>query len=360
MKKISQIEKVLQVDEERLRKTKTVREFILVTLIHAENRPFTDTRTIISRVRDLFQCRAIAIAKEVHKSTEGDDSGEHFHIGIWAMDASKNNLRKKIRSLFPEWKGRAIGISVHKGWGSICRYITKEDQKPIVWGEFTQQQILSIAEAHKKKKAMNLEIGNLAILKKIEELEDWYQVYRDDILANRVLNHLPRMKEAYEDFKIVKDIESNVFSRIIDYLEAKGNPQEYDVEEIREKSLVIDWIACQLCFKRPLKTKQLFIYGEPSTQKTLLMSYLSKVIKVYFASSRKNDFAGANDYYDLWVFDEFHEQEQAEDQTWNKGYTAEGSDSTNNLLKVLDGQECRLDAKYAKIFKKKRKMCPSL
>jgi len=37
------------------------------------------------------------------------------------------------------------------------------------------------------------------------------------------------------------------------------------------------------------------------------MHYLSKVLKIDFASSRRNDFSGAHDYYDMWIFDEFHE-----------------------------------------------------
>lgn len=55
-----------------------------------------------------------------------------------------------------------------------------------------------------------------------------------------------------------------------------------------------------------IKTRQLFLYGRPSTQKTLLVSFLSKVLRVYFGSSRRNDFTGADNYYDLWVFDQFH------------------------------------------------------
>lgn len=83
------------------------------------------------------------------------------------------------------------------------------------------------------------------------------------------------------------------------------------------------------------------------------MNYLAKVIKIYFASSRRNDFTGANDYYDLWAFDEFHEQEQ-EEQGQMYGSTMEGSAFVNNLLKVLDGQECRLNSKYSRVFRKKR------
>ncbi|CAJ1948676.1 unnamed protein product [Sphenostylis stenocarpa] len=80
-----------------------------------------------------------------------------------------------------------------------------------------------------------------SILKKLEQIEDWYCIYRDDILANKVLHNLPRMKEAFEE--ILKDIETNIFR--------------------------------------------------------------------------------ANDYYDLWAFDEFHEQEQ-EEQGQMRGSTIEG------------------------------------
>lgn len=337
---------------ETQKKKSTIREFILLTLIHAEDkqRKNINREFIIERIKGLYNCISIVVATEEHQ----ENKGKHYHVGIWATDASKNTLRSTLRKQFREWEGRAIDITLHKGWGSICAYILKEDKEPLVWGEYNLEQIKGIAIAHEQKKEVSVKISNLAILRKLEQVEDWYQIYKDDILANKVLTSLPRMKEAFEDLKVLKDIETNVFNRIIDYLEEKGNPKEYDVEEIREKYLVIDWIACQLCFRRPLKTKQLFIYGEPSTQKTLLLHYLAKVLKIYFASSRTNDFAGANDYYDLWTFDEFHERELWQEGQQMGGSTVEGSSFVNNLLKVLDGQECRLDSKYSKVFKKKR------
>ena len=327
----------------------TLRPYIMVTLIHAEIRIIKKTE-IIQRITQLFECKAVVLATEKH-----EEKGTHYHIGIWANDASKNTVRSKIRKEFPEWEGRSIDISLHKGWGSICKYILKEDKEPIIWGEFDLKQIQSIAWAQENHKEAYSQINNVAILKRLEQIEDWYQIYREEIFQNKILSALPRMREAFEDLKTLKDIETNVLERIIQYLEKKGEVKEYDVEELREKYLVIDWIACQLCFKRPIKTKQLFIYGEPSTQKTLLLHFLAKVLKVYFASARRNDFAGANDYYDLWTFDEFHEHsEQSPYGGEIVGSTEEGSSFVNNLLKVLDGQECRLDSKYSKVFKKKR------
>lgn len=64
-------------------------------------------------------------------------------------------------------------------------------------------------------------------------------------------------------------------------MEEKGWPEEYEFEEIKEKYVAIDWIAAQFLGQRPIKTKELFIIGEPCTQKTLLFHLLSKVVKIY-------------------------------------------------------------------------------
>lgn len=41
-------------------------------------------------------------------------------------------------------------------------------------------------------------------------------------------------------------------------------------------------------------------------------SLLGKVCKICVASPRRNDFIKANGYFDLWLFDEFHESEMRE------------------------------------------------
>lgn len=81
------------------------------------------------------------------------------------------------------------------------------------------------------------------------------------------------------------------------------------------------------------------------------MNFLAKVLRVYFASSRRNDFTGAHDHYDLWVFDEFHEPRT---ESGVVAATEAGTAFANTILKILDGQECRLDSKYARVFTKKR------
>lgn len=93
----------------------------------------------------------------------------------------------------------------------------------------------------------------------------------------------------------------------------------------------------------------MFLYGKPSTQKTLIFYFLSKVLRIYFASARRNDFTGANNYYDLWLFDEFHEPDEGV-----YGAFDSGTPYFNTLLRILDGQECRLDSKYSRVFTKKK------
>lgn len=130
--------------------------------------------------------------------------------------------------------------------------------------------------------------------------------------------------------------EGTFYERILNYVRERDFLEEYHIEQLEEKSLFLDWVACQMVFQRPIKTKQLFIYGPPSSQKTLIVYMISKVIRTYFGSARRNDFAGVNSFYDLWVYDEFHEPTEESQMT---GATSEGTAYSNTLLKVLDGVE---------------------
>lgn len=66
---------------------------------------------------------------------------------------------------------------------------------------------------------------------------------------------------------------------------------------------------------------------------------------ITFASSRRKDFPKTDDYYDLWVFDEFNEPEN---DSHISSATEMGSAYAHTLQKVLDRQECRLDSKYGR------------
>lgn len=140
-----------------------------------------------------------------------------------------------------------------------------------------------------------------------------------------------------------------LYDRFLCYLSEAGWPEEYAPGSLQEKYCLLRWFASNLVPDRPIKTKQLLLYGEPGTQKTLILKLLSSVLRTYNAS---NDFPDAPDNYDLWVFDEFP---IVEDVNMRSGFGQGMTSSANNtLLRILDGQECRLDTKYGHVFTKRK------
>lgn len=323
----------------------TVRKFIAITLSHAERREVS-LQDVISRIKGIFKCTAIVVANEEHQG-----EGFHYHVAVKNEDASKYTAIKKIREAFSEFEGKQCNVKFNKGIQMVLGYITKKDKKPTVWGEYSLEQVLQMGENARRHKR-NERVEPAVIMEGLQNCPEWYQVYDSPMLRDRLLKAYANMRKIHEDYQVIINIKRTVGEKVIEYLQKKEWPEEYSPEEIREKYILIDWLACQLCFERPIKTRQLFIYGEPSTQKTLIIHYLAKALRIYFASAIKNDFSGADDYYDVWVFDEFHEPDE-QNVYGITSATEAGTAYANTLLKVLDGQECRLDAKYGKIFNKR-------
>lgn len=82
--------------------------YILLRLSHAEGRPTANPEWVRDRLRELFDCRAILVAKE-----SNSESGYNLHAGILNRDASKNTALKRIRRVFPEWEGRTLDVQFH-------------------------------------------------------------------------------------------------------------------------------------------------------------------------------------------------------------------------------------------------------
>jgi hypothetical protein len=55
--------------------------------------------------------------------------------------------------------------------------------------------------------------------------------------------------------------------RCVNHFYQYGEEEEYDIEDLREVYFLLDWLSCQFCFQRPLKTKNLVFYGLPKTTK---------------------------------------------------------------------------------------------
>ena len=155
------------------------------------------------------------------------------------------------------------------------------------------------------------------------------------------------VRTVYEDLQVVKQMKTSAIERIVAYhpWKEKGIPR--GGIEGKRRTPLLDWISCQLCYQRPIQTKQLFLYGPTNTK---IFSFTFFPRQLGFPSSGQTDFTGAHDHSDLWLFDDF---DQTEAESGALAPT-ELSSSAKSLLKILSGKECRLFSKDARIFHKKR------
>ena len=298
---------------------------------------------IVLRIEKALLCLSLIVAREQHAY-----KGHHyFHIGILLeKGVHRLSAKRTFRKLFPEFVGAYLNITFHRAWTSVCKYVMKDDKDALVWGKQSPKLIkdaIKAQESHRKLPEINQ-----YIIPKMKEFDRWEQVYQDPDMVKIIFSAYNPIRAVYEDLKRIGEIEMNLEQRMERYLEANGWPEEYTAMQLKEKYYLLDWIAVNLLFKRPIKTKQMLLYGEPSTQKTFMFEMLGKVLNIYHAPPRMNYFTGVHDHYDLWLFDEFNIVEGDGVQAGiGKALIAVAN---NTLLKVLHGQICGLDAKYGRML----------
>lgn len=306
-----------------------LRKYILFTFPHADStveRKALTADLIIARLKEAFVCKSIVISKENHVSR----GGIHYHVGLWNENASKHTFLSRLRDTFPEFEGRQLNVSCHKGWNSICKYLLKEDPTPTVWGEESLELVKNRARS-----AANKSRGP-DLVKLLREKKTWEEVLADDRLVNKCLSSYNSVRSTFEDLQDVKSKNSmSFFCKLWLFVKEQGNPF-YSAKDLRKCNAVLYWLVLNLCRPRHLRQKQLLILGLPGTQKTLLVHCLSQFIDIYFVPRRPNDFTGGSKHSSIWVIDEFN------------GYETDAS----LLNMVLDGQKVALDVKYGKIFTK--------
>ena len=123
----------------------------------------------------------------------------------------------------------AIDVKFHKAWPTVVAYTMKEDNEPIVWGEYSLEQLKEIGRSRGKHKRIGSTPPQV-IIDRLAEKKDILDIYGDEILKAKILTALPRMKEAREDLKTIKMMRESVMERIQAYLNERGNPREYHIE----------------------------------------------------------------------------------------------------------------------------------
>ena len=179
-----------------------IRRFILITLSKSGRgeRKKIQPEEISSRIQAIFQCTAIIIAQEKDRDGERDQDVAVFH-----ENAHRKSARKKIREIFPEWEGIECKVSFHKAWNTICKYVTKEDREPYVWGHFSRDQILQQVRACQNHKRITKEgegkkeDRTKRIFEKFRECEEFFDFRKDPEMASQLLNKYNSIQSLWED-----------------------------------------------------------------------------------------------------------------------------------------------------------------
>ena len=297
--------------------------YALITLSHAERRGVSRDE-VLKRLCNKLNSKMLVVAKEEHSS-----EGSHYHVGLLSGGISRSTGTSEIRRIFKEFEGSQCNVSYHKGWSTICRYITKVDKEPLCWGT-NVKEVLGYSESSLQKKQ------GPTLWRLLKSKESWEEVLADDELGARLLTNYWSVRSAFADLRALAEM-PHVLQRVYKYLEDKEG-RAYVEADLKEKWPVVEWLVYNLCRARHLKQRQLFILGGPSTHKSNLIEALSEFLQIYKMPRRRNDFSGAGDHYDLWVLDEW-----------------QGSDLSFDILNmILDGQKVNLDRKYGSIYEKKR------
>lgn len=92
-----------------------------------------------------------------------------------------------------------------------------------------------------------------SIADRLRKLKSWDDIYKDPELSGLLSTRYSWIRSMFEDSR--RDVQKLELpgARIIAYLSSHGNPAEYDIEELAEKYVLLDWIACQLVCQQPLK-----------------------------------------------------------------------------------------------------------
>ena len=163
------------------------------------------------------------MAQERHN--EQGKKGFHYHVGVLNKNASKKNYQKVVRRAFPEFEGRTLYVQSHRPWGSVCKYVTKEDKKPLLWGH-TLEDVAKIIKQFEQKKGIPKDDKEKHILEKVKDSTDWFSVYQDEIVAKACLTSYNAVRSVFADLEIVLKMGRSVEDRLKKDLEEHGNPRK--------------------------------------------------------------------------------------------------------------------------------------
>lgn len=137
-----------------------------------------------------------------------------------------------------------------------------------MYGATRGKRSSKIVDSRRQRKRTNPTLAKEHVAHVLEEKKDGIYVFDDPIVTQENLTFYMSMRSTFDDLWVKKAKNRDWMKSLRDYLSDHDHPDEYDIEVLKEKYFLLDRLATNLICLRPIKTKQLFLYSPPNTQKT--------------------------------------------------------------------------------------------
>jgi len=269
-----------------------IRRWVMITLSHLENVPGMTENEAVKRLTEAFGVYRIVIGRELHK-----DGNRHWHIVMQSMDASKNNVTKKIRALFSEFSGRGINVQFsYKGWSTPLKYAVK-DGDFLIFGNYDDYALQEDLKAIKGKRKMQIQ--------KIRKLAEQDVPTESIMLDEEVETATFQSVDNTRNFIDLVKKQTNAMKgsvKIVEELAEDSTAYPFDMFSPEQLYALQMWIK-QMTHGRQPRQKQPFLVGPSGTGKTYWFQFLASFTNCY--SAHADGERPISDYSDQehdWIF----------------------------------------------------------
>jgi hypothetical protein len=283
------------------------RRWVLLTLDHVEK----DGREMsfdeaVRRVCDVFSVARYVAAREDHSA-----GGYHYHLALELNDFSRKNGTRKMRSAFPEYDGRAVNCSIHRGWNTMNIYVLKDLEKsPADYFQAggADGYDLGMAVEEKKAKKNKKARATAAVRAAAKTNRSFASLVEDDDVASHMMTNFNAAQSFYNLCAAHYNDKTSKEMLMEKALEYQGEVPEGLFTAEQEASL--DCWMQQLFEGRRSRMPQLYNYGASGTGKSYLFHILASMTRCFMPCLENGEraFAGYSDEQHDWIFiDEFHD-----------------------------------------------------
>lgn len=233
--------------------------------------------------------KGVVVAQEKHV-----DGKDHLHILVC--------LNERIRTRDPKyWDFVCLKHGDYRTTKDVKKtyeYVTKEDTKPLIFGDIDHMSGKS--KVPKSDIAAGMIISGCTVEEVISKMPGY---------ALQNLSKMVTFQSYYINAMSTKSLRS------------LGLPILYNGTDDASIS-IIEWLNSNLHTKRPFKMKQLWLHGLPNTGKTSLLMKLQEYMRIYVVPNDEEFYDSySDDAYDLIAFDEYKAHKKA---TWLNNFVQGG------------------------------------